>query len=379
MVSSLNVNDFRAGVAELGRGAIQADQDQAGLVQGSSGAWLKSLFNIGGAREANARTLDALRQAVHNDPAYARVAGQADALLGRLGSTFPLTGKKISQVLNKLDAAFAQQGPVQGNIPIRKTPAADLAAAREAAGRAFMSDVSNVIQKEMKIFMGGRSPSTFEKDITRGGPRLTIGGTTLRGLREIPEESLIRPGETVDEDTLTARRKGAALENGYNAIARLVTGRDDAVFSELEPADKTKAMILASIANQSPEGSTLTYGLRAVAPDFENPSSSNCFMLGQGQGGRNISVDKNPNGDFSIRINFEKPVSNVSRMGDQVSTPLDAARSGVSVAATLTISRGEMDRLSLLDWTKEGALPPEYQTAFSEHSLAGEMRLFRAE
>jgi hypothetical protein len=401
-MSQLSVNDFRASIAQLGKGAIQADQGQTGLVQGSKGAWIKSLLNIGDARDTNARTLDALRQAVRSDPAYARVADQADAILGRLGSTFPLTGRKISQVLNKLDTAFARQ-TVQGNVPIKKTPASDLAAARETAGRNFASTMSEIIQLEMKKHLGTDLP-TFEKDITRGGFPITIGGTTLQRLRDIPEASVLRPGETLEtlgraaltaredptlqpdetletlgKDVLTARRKLAVIENGYNVFARLVTGRDDAVFGALTPADKTRALILASLSNQEMEKGATLSGLQSVAPHYMDTASSDgfAFLNLEDQAHRTIDIHKNPNGDFVIRCGADMPV-NMAIFPNGPTVMLDATRSGYSMATSLTISGAEMDRLSTLNWNPgEGEAPP--QTAFSEHSVIGEMRLFRAE
>ena len=108
MTMNLSVSDFRAVGDSAGNAALHTNQEHSAFVQGEKGAWIKSLLNIGGAREANANTINALRQAVFHDPQYAKVTGQACALLGRLSTSTPLTGKQVSKFLGQLDAAAAK-------------------------------------------------------------------------------------------------------------------------------------------------------------------------------------------------------------------------------------------------------------------------------
>jgi hypothetical protein len=370
---ALTVNDFRTSIAELGKGAIQADQDQAGLVRGERWIWTRTLLNIGGTRETNARTLNALRQAVENDPAYASVARQAEYLLGRMGSTSPLTGKKISQFLSKLDLAAA----LKGDIPVAGSK--DYAATQWAAGRKFMTETSSAIQRAMMIHMSGGKTS-FVKDIARG-LEIAIAGTTLQPYNEIPEESLLKPGETrLDEDTLVQRRRGAAVENGHNAIARFVTGNAEAAFNALDSKDKVKTLILSGMLSQEMIKPALNLSMKSITPQFEGKRPDG-FMLSLPPQGTHaaLELDKKANGDFVIRFTMEASGNMMMRNAGE-GFPLDEDRSGVSVASSLTISGAEMDRLSELDWSpREGRLPRNYQTNFSEHSLSGELRLFRAE
>ncbi|MCL1890259.1 MAG: hypothetical protein FWF99_07165, partial [Desulfovibrionaceae bacterium] len=233
----------------------------------------------------------------------------------------------------------------------------------------------------------GSGTPTFEKDITRVGPVITLGGTVLPNFLGIPEESVLRPGEiSLDKDTLTARRKQAAIDNGYNAFAKLVTGLDDVVFSDLSPQEKTRVLILSSLANQEMEKGALMHAMQSVTPQYGS-ESDDYFAISsvEDQARRSLDISRNPDGGFTIRGSSDIP-SNVISFPNGSMTMLDTTRSGMSSSFALTISGTEMDRLSGLDWSltldwkpEEGTLPPEYQTTFSEYRVAGEMRLFREE
>jgi hypothetical protein len=224
--------------------------------------------------------------------------------------------------------------------------------------------------------MGGADRPIFETDFFGPTPAITVGGTTLQRFTT----EFGTPG--------TARQ--ATIDNEYNVFAKLVTGRDDAVFSELEPADKTKARILASLANPEFEKRAREFVLKSVAPGYidkyigaspryglpHDPDWFTITMYTMDKTG-DIDIRKNSNGDFVIRGNASIPASEA--IFNRMHIPLNPTLSSMSAAFTLTISREEMDRLSLLDWTREGSLSREYQTAFSEHEVAGELRLFRAE
>jgi hypothetical protein len=289
--------------------------------------------------------------------------------------------------------------PVQGNIQVERSP--DLAAARETAGQKLASDMSTIIPLEMKKHLDSNEP-TFEKDITRDGPKITLGGTTLPRFFEIPEALVLKPGETLEslgravlaarenkalrswetlenlgEGVLTERRKQVAVADGYNVFAKFVTGRDDAVFSALAPEDKTRALILTSLANQVMEQSAQIYCLQSVAPRYmDGTDDSIALVLDNSASQRTIDIHKNPNGDFVIRCNNDTPLKAAS-LPNSGTSMLDT-RSGCSIASSLTISGAEMDRLSTLNWNPgKGKSPP--QITFSEHSMIGELRLFKEE
>ena len=296
----------------------------------------------------------------------------------------PLNVGELSLDLRALLPGF---NPVGGNVPLGQAP--DLDEALRSARQRFVGEMVKNIQIQMMHHMnalGGKNDSpTFEKDITRQGLRLTLGGTTLQHFRDIPEESLLLPGETsISKDELTRRRQAATVLNGYNAFAKLVTGRDDAVFSELSSQDKTKVLILTSMANQETEKSALFLSLRAVIPEYMSDSpegfaiSNPIEIISQ----RDMEFDITPDGDFVIRLHSKVPVDAMGlNSGDYVQ--VDPARSNMTVASTLTISRAEMERLAQLNWnlTEEEYmdLPETHHIHFTEHSLTGGMQLFTAQ
>ena len=596
MTMNLSVSDFKAVGDSAGNAALHTNQEHSAFVQGEKGAWIKSLLNIGGAREANANTIDALRQAVRHDPQYAKVTDQAEALLGRLSTSTPLTGKQVTQLLERLDTAVANhnkalfsnmsmrmmstidtfaakamgdenfllaaadknmlnsvvssrileyagdfakapdertlqavvqravldvlllktsldeadlpqnikdglqkeifQGqrlmtpekleeriqtqetiifntqlrqtlsdvshsgaplrmslylamnmagidvsasdtvieglgeaigaaidkvglqnsrkvsrdearaivaaqikivvdaykptqnapdyePVQGDIPLETSD--DLPEARYMAGRKFANGMSDIIQREMRRHMGGLPKETysqFEKDIIRPGATITVGGTTVqRSTDDVPVQSLLRPGEeSLDAITLQERQERAVIDAAYTVFAKLVTGRDDAVFSALAQADKAKVLILASLADQGIEHGVMVYGAQSVTPQYgADDDDAVAFVPTQSGAGRSIDIYKNSDGDFVITAKHSFS-SRMALLPSEPSAMLDEKRSGLSAAGTLTISGAELDRLSTLDWSLKGAtVPMEYQTSFSEQSLSGEVRMFRAE
>lgn len=95
------INDFRLLADQKGN----ITQANAGLVQGSVGTWIKSALNIGTARQDNVNTLQALRQAIINEPRYAQVLNTAAAQLGNINTKYPLSAAKVRQVLTNLDTA----------------------------------------------------------------------------------------------------------------------------------------------------------------------------------------------------------------------------------------------------------------------------------
>ena len=105
MNAPLSVENFRTHSDQLGKAGLEVNQEGTAVGRSGACAWIKSFLNIGGARQAAARTLEALRNAVRNDPHYARVTEQADAMLGRLSSKYALTGRQITQFLGQLDTA----------------------------------------------------------------------------------------------------------------------------------------------------------------------------------------------------------------------------------------------------------------------------------
>ena len=143
-------------------------------------------------------------------------------------------------------------------------------------------------------------------------------------------------------------------------------------------------MVLASLATQEMEKPTLTHSLQSETPHYEGGvPDSFTFAFTYGGGRRAMDFDKKPNGDFVIRLHSNMVSNGVMIEATGRLNTLDETRSGTSIAATLVISREEMDRLSGLDWdytegdVRAARVPQEYQIAFSDHSLAGELRLFR--
>jgi hypothetical protein len=386
MKMTLNVSDFRASIAQFGQGVLQTNE-QGAIVKGErlGFAWFKSLLQVPETLAANARILEALSDAVYNDPKYAKVTAQADALLGRLANGFPLTGKKISQVLNKLDigANMLQSSrmpgfkPVQGDVQVEVSP--NLAAARKIAGQKFASDMSGNIQAEMAKHLGNDKPH-FEKDIVRSGPTITVGGTTMQRYDDMPGKPVPNPDNPVEHNTLQAKLEKETIDNGYNLFAKFVSGRDDAVLSDLPSKDKTKALILASISNQTFEAFGNARALQSIVPRYGDESLDRAFGLGESSTKPQIKfldIQKNSRGDFVILGKTDSPVTLVMD-GQKEPISLDESRSMTRSAYTLTISREEMDRVSALDWNpKDGSAPP--QINFSNHDVAGEMHLFREE
>ncbi|MCL1889255.1 MAG: hypothetical protein FWF99_01960 [Desulfovibrionaceae bacterium] len=274
--------------------------------------------------------------------------------------------------------------PLQENIRVTKSP--DLAMAREMGGRQLANDMSIFILLEMQRQMSGAGGSAFARDITSHGPqvpRITVGGTTLPHAGDIPEESLLRPGEEagLDPGTLAVRRQQAAMATAYNGFAQIVTGSNNAVFSQLSPADRIKTMVLACLSSREMESAAVLRGTQSIAPDFGPSMARNsAFTLGtlEDKANRTIDIQKKPNGDFVIRVTSTIPAHS-ALIGNRPVIKLDETRSSQSAVSTLTISRAEMDRLSLLIWNPaSGELTPNHVPRFSGYSVAGELSLFHA-
>jgi|GEM_PF-5448666 len=108
---TLDIQAFRAAANTGGSIIMGGTSDAPQLVQGKSANWLKSFFNIGTARAENAATLDALRQAIANDPRYKDVATQAKIMLDHVSDSRPLSARTVTQLLDHLDAAVSAMKP----------------------------------------------------------------------------------------------------------------------------------------------------------------------------------------------------------------------------------------------------------------------------
>jgi hypothetical protein len=103
--------DFRDAIDNLhGNLKIARNAEQAQIIRAGRFAWIRSALNIGGARQTNAQTLEALKSALRDDQRYQvyqqQVGGDADALLGRARIDRPLSGARIRVLLNQADAAL---------------------------------------------------------------------------------------------------------------------------------------------------------------------------------------------------------------------------------------------------------------------------------
>lgn len=100
---SLTVNNFATMAQQSGNMTMQGEA----LVHGQGGTWIRSALNIGNSRADNTATLQAFSQAIHNDPRYAQVHEQAQAMLGTISSKHPLSAAQVKNVLGNLDKAAA--------------------------------------------------------------------------------------------------------------------------------------------------------------------------------------------------------------------------------------------------------------------------------
>ena len=84
------------------------------LVHGKGGTWLRGAMNIGAARQANARTLQAFQQAIAQNPEYANVANNptVQAKLGTIDTRYPLSAKAITDVIQTLKTLKAEKQQV---------------------------------------------------------------------------------------------------------------------------------------------------------------------------------------------------------------------------------------------------------------------------
>lgn len=105
---ALDIQAFREAATQIGSHNLQVDGQTGGIVRGNGANWIKSLLNIGTAREENARTIEMLRQAVYRNPEYKVASSLMNALLNGISEKTPLTGRKIIQLLDKLDAGVSK-------------------------------------------------------------------------------------------------------------------------------------------------------------------------------------------------------------------------------------------------------------------------------
>ena len=87
-----------------GTGSILLN-DQGGLDDAGASQKLRSLFNIGDARQRNAETLTAIHHAIINDPRYFTKAAQTAAvdMLSQVRTDRAIGIAEIKSILDKLD------------------------------------------------------------------------------------------------------------------------------------------------------------------------------------------------------------------------------------------------------------------------------------
>lgn len=107
-MSMISINEIRAQSAALDKNCVNVGLEGEVSAAGGKCIWIKSLLGIGHDRDVNRLTNACLKSAVLADRRCARASEQVDALFGTLSPKTPLTGRKIVQLLDQIEAAAQQ-------------------------------------------------------------------------------------------------------------------------------------------------------------------------------------------------------------------------------------------------------------------------------
>lgn len=148
-----------------GNQSVMLDAQADGLQRTNFSQRFRSAFGTSGAKAANARTLEAIRQAVVSDPRYTCVRQRADALFARIDGNKLIQSNAIRSLVADLDAArelhvvalradaLARLQSPEGNLP--------------AAGRAHPEAVAHMVEHLLAAY--GEEAGGDLSDLTAQG------------------------------------------------------------------------------------------------------------------------------------------------------------------------------------------------------------------
>lgn len=88
-----------------GFGTITQNADNA-IVRGDKGAWIRSLFNVGTARQDNRKTIELLKNAINQDEKYKYISKDIVSKLETMSTKLPLSKSKVRHIIGKLDTSI---------------------------------------------------------------------------------------------------------------------------------------------------------------------------------------------------------------------------------------------------------------------------------
>ncbi|MDR3157670.1 MAG: hypothetical protein LBU11_01395 [Zoogloeaceae bacterium] len=148
MVNTPTVADFRAAVNMPGNLRLSEGAEQAPIVRAGRFAWIRSALDIGGTRQANARTLEALKSALLHDPRYRNASEQIGSLIGKVGIDRPLSGKKVGVLLEKADAIAQEVQKVQEKAKQRIDKVRDALNKKDCCERRLWENIGERIRQD---------------------------------------------------------------------------------------------------------------------------------------------------------------------------------------------------------------------------------------
>jgi hypothetical protein len=250
--------------------------------------------------------------------------------------------------------------PISGNVQIPGALTGAAAVQARAAAEAFFTKtVGESPGKELARNLTGAIP-TFRKDLPRSTD-LTVGG------RRVANEASTKPSRAgqLEEDA-------AVVENGYNEIARLLTGQEGVRFADLSEIQKRQVLLLSGLCCQEMENPAALISMRGFFNSLTYPSLCQAHS-------RPIHLEKNDEGNFVVRYDASFSINEILHGDD--STHLDPAHSRQDIHVELVIPPDELDRLAKLDWTgipTMGELPESHRMRFMDSHLSSSITLIES-
>ncbi|MDR0674381.1 MAG: hypothetical protein LBF93_12215 [Zoogloeaceae bacterium] len=187
------------------------EQTRITITRAGRFAWIRSVFNIGGAQQANQRTLDALKSAYH----LADVDGDGAiaALLGRARTDRPLSGARIRKLLERADAP----AKTAANARIE-----NICTNRGECGERLIAQIQERAQQNPALETLLNHPETRRLNDGDFGKLMayTRAQMARQEVRDMPPEERIAYCENMREDAINGlldRRLAVLSANGLEA------------------------------------------------------------------------------------------------------------------------------------------------------------------
>lgn len=359
----------------------------------------KSFFNIGNARQENAQTLSAIRDAIQNDPRYHLQGAKEhiDAMLNGIRTDRAIKAADIRRIVSTVDQMFANAAPAKREAAAQtlaglKLAATGLPPAAENCPKAF----TRIVKSSACIGDGGRNVDyvahTSQANVNKAAENLVqimngIGpgkgdagmyarmkssataqiATTIAlqmqsagesGKVSVFDKDFLREqeisinGQRLENEGIggkSAEEKTRLLDNAYDSLAKFVTGNDDVSYKTLSKVDSQKTMIVATCLNQA-----LGAVMQSVRGEAANPDegvTKGTFMPTPDLNEERtfaFNLSKTPEGDLKIDVTYRQPICGVTTFAGM---SMLAQGSVEECSVSITIPKDNLDTLSKADFS----------------------------